>query len=99
MIAIRPPDSITPCIFSRKAAFASWSARCSRKLETKTPSKWSAGSSASMIIEVITRHLRVNDNGGDHVGVGLVRAVPVADGVDPPGPPRRHRADELAAPG
>ena len=41
MIAIRPPGRMHPRIFSRKAATASWLGRCSRKFETKTPSKWS----------------------------------------------------------
>jgi len=54
MIAIRPPLSVARFIFSRKAAMPSWSGRCSRKLETKIPSKWESGSSASMIEEVIT---------------------------------------------
>ena len=50
-------------------------------------------------VEVVLGQLGVHDHRGDHLRVGLVRRLLVADRVDRPGLSRRHGADELAAPG
>jgi hypothetical protein len=54
MIARRPPGRIDAAIFWRNRATVSLSGRCSRKLDTQTPSKYSSGRSVSIMSEIIT---------------------------------------------